>query len=188
MIEYINTGKKEEIPREILDNKVVFHCGPVVKKENENWIACATGPTTSSKFTGDGAFLAEHGIFNVAIGKGTMGKKTRDALYGRGVYLVATGGCAILYKKHITKTDVKWLDLGYPEAVWIFDVNHFGPLTVSIDSNGNSLTEKVMNDVYENARQVYKDEGLNPHERYVQYPRSLAGQSLEEVIELAKTL
>jgi len=115
-----------------------------------------------------------------------MGKKMLNALKGRGVYLNATGGCAITYQKKITKTEVKWLDLGYPEAVWVFDVDHFGPLIVNIDSGGNSLTESVMDEVYENARSIYKAEGLNPNERYAQYPLTFAGLSLEEVIEKAK--
>jgi len=178
-----NLGKVEQIPQEILTERTIFHCGPVVAQdENGNWQVNAAGPTTSSRFTDDAALLAENGIFNVVIGKGTMGKKMINALKGRGVYLLAIGGCAIVYQKKITHADVKWLDLGYPEAVWIFDVNHFGPLVVSIDSEGNSLTKSVMDDVYENARNIYKDEGLNPHEKYVQYPVTFAGLPLEEII------
>ncbi len=188
MVEHVKAGSKKEIPEEILNSKVIYHCGPVISKEGLNWCVNAAGPTTSSRFTDDAAFLVENGIFNLAIGKGAMGKKMLNALKGRGVYLNATGGCAITYQKKITKADVKWLDLGYPEAVWVFDVGHFGPLVVNIDSKGNSLTENVMDEVYENARNIYKAEGLNPVERYVQYPLTFAGLSLEEVIEKAKTV
>ncbi|MFC1916054.1 FumA C-terminus/TtdB family hydratase beta subunit [Chloroflexota bacterium] len=181
-----NLEKRDNIPQAILSERVIFHCGPVVAQENGNWQVSAAGPTTSSRFTNDGALLVERGIFNVVIGKGTMGRKMLNALKGRGVYLMATGGCAVIYQKSITKTDVEWLNLGYPEAVWIFDVGHFGPLVVGIDSEGNSLTENVMEKVYENAREIYQDEGLNPHERYAQYPLTFAGLSLEEVIEKAK--
>jgi hypothetical protein len=78
---------------------------------------------------------------------------------------------------------VKWLELGHPEAVWVFDVSHFGPLIVSIDSKGNSATEDVMENVYENARRIYQEEGLDPHKRYAQYPQTFAGLSLEEAIQ-----
>jgi len=186
MVDNIKLGKRGEIPEEILDHRVIFHCGPVVEKKNGNWCANAAGPTTSSRFTNDGAYLAEHEIFNMAIGKGTMGEKMLNALKGRGVYLNATGGCAITYQKKIRGIEVKWLDLGYPEAVWIFDVNDFGPLLVNIDSKGNSLTNSIMEEVYANIRMIYKTEGLNPEERYVQYPLTFAGLSLEEVIEVAK--
>jgi fumarate hydratase class I len=187
MVENVKAGRRGEIPEEILNYKVIYHCGPVIVREGENWCVNAAGPTTSSRFTNDSAFLVENDIFNLVIGKGTMGKKILEALKGRGVYLNATGGCAITYQKKIAKTEVKWLELGYPEAVWVFDVDHFGPLIVNIDSEGNSLTENVMDEVYENARNIYKIEGLNPEDRYAQYPLTFAGLSLEEVIEKAKT-
>jgi fumarate hydratase, class I len=186
MVENVKAGKRGEIPEEILNSKAIFHCGPVVAKEGENWCVNSAGPTTSSRFTNDSAFLAENDIFNIAVGKGTMGRKMLAALKGRGVYLNATGGCAITYQKKITKTEVKWLELGYPEAVWVFDVDHFGPLIVNIDSEGHSLTQNVMDEVSENARAVYQREGLDPNERYAQYPLTFAGLSLEEVIEKAK--
>jgi len=187
MVENVKAGRRGEIPEEILNYKVIYHCGPVIAKEGENWCVNAAGPTTSSRFTNDSAFLVENDIFNLVIGKGTMGRKMIEALKGKGVYLNATGGCAITYQKKIAKTEVKWLELGYPEAVWVFDVDHFGPLIVNIDSESNSLTNNVMDEVYENARNIYKIEGLNPNERYSQYPLTFAGLSLEEVIEKAKT-
>ena len=58
------------------------------------------------------------------------------ALRGKGVYLEAVGGCAVTYQKMIKQTRVHWLDLGYPEAVWVFDVSDFGPLMVGIDLKG----------------------------------------------------
>jgi fumarate hydratase class I len=186
MVENVKADKREGIPEEILNYKAIYHCGPVIAKEGENWCVNAAGPTTSSRFTNDSAFLVQNDIFNMVIGKGTMGRKMLAALKGKGVYLNATGGCAITYQKKIAKTEVKWLELGYPEAVWIFDVDHFGPLIVNIDSEGNSLSEKVMDEVYENVRNVYRMEGLDPNERYAQYPLTFAGLCLEEVIEKAK--
>ena len=65
-------------------------------------------------------------------------------------------------------------------------MSDFGPLMVGIDSQGNSLVEGVMEEVYENARDIYRNEGLDPYKRYIQYPQTFAGLSLEEVIEKAK--
>jgi fumarate hydratase subunit beta len=157
-----------------------------VIKETDGWRIDAAGPTTSSRFTDDASVLFEKRIIKVAIGKGTMGGKAQNAIKGKGVFLTAVGGCAVTYKKMICQTNVKWLDLGYPEAMWILDVVDFGPLIVNIDSKGNSLTEKVMGEVYENARRIYHQEGLDPNIRYVQYPQTFAGLSLEEVIEKCK--
>jgi hypothetical protein len=54
---------------------------------------------------------------------------------------------------------------------------------VGIDAKGNSLAENVMETVYENARQIYREEGMDPQKRYVQYPQTVAGLSLEELIQ-----
>jgi fumarate hydratase class I len=182
MIALTRDGRQDEIPREVLDSGVVFHCGPVMAQEADRWCVHAAGPTTSSRFTNDAAYLVEHGVIKAAVGKGTMGGKMIEALRGKGVYLRAVGGCAVSYKKMISRADVHWLDLGYPEAIWVFEVHRFGPLIVGIDAHGNSLAESVMNEVYESARRIYFEEGMDPRLRYCQYPLTIAGMSLEEVI------
>ncbi len=188
MVEKIRRARRHEIPKDVLENGIIFHCGPVMTRIADRWCINAAGPTTSSRFTDDAAFLVDQGVIKVAIGKGTMGKNMVEALKGKGVYLEAVGGCAVNYRKMINETKVEWLHLGYPEAVWIFDVSHFGPLTVGIDSKGNSLVEGVMEKVYENVRNIYCEEGLDPCKRYIQYPQTFAGLSLEEVIQRAKMI
>jgi tartrate dehydratase beta subunit/fumarate hydratase class I family protein len=113
-----------------------------------------------------------------------MGAPVVNALTGKGVFLTAVGGCAVMYRKMIQSADVKWLDLGYPEAVWIFRVKQFGPLVVSIDAAGQSVSPNVMQTVYENALNIYAEEGLDPKKRYIQYPQTFAGLSLEEITEI----
>jgi fumarate hydratase subunit beta len=53
---------------------------------------------------------------------------------------------------------VHWLDLGAAEAMWILEVEEFGPLTVIIDSKGNNyyedLRRKARERVDEAAREV----------------------------------
>jgi fumarate hydratase subunit beta len=188
MVEKVKAGRKHEIPKEILSSCAIYHCGPVIGKEGDGWRIEAAGPTSSSRFTTDGAILTEHGVIKIAVGKGTMGESMKKALTGRGVYLKAVGGCAVSYQKMIKRTDVEWMDLGYPEAIWMLDVENFGPLVVGIDSTGESLTDHVMTEVYENARTIYREEGLDATRRYIQYPQTFAGLSLEEVIEKAKSL
>jgi len=187
MVDKVKAGRQDEIPEEILKNRVIFHCGPVISELKDGWAVVSAGPTTSSRFTTDSAFLVESGVIRAAIGKGTMGDGMIQALRGRGAYLTAVGGCAVMYQKMIRRVDVKWLDLGYPEAVWIFDVEHFGPLVVGIDSTGVSASRNVMDDVYENVRKIYQEECLNPKKRYIQYPQTFAGLSLEEVIDKGKS-
>lgn len=188
MVEKVKSCAAQDIPKSLLSNKVVFHCGPVIAPSGEKWNIVAAGPTSSSRFTTDAAYLIEKGIIRVAIGKGTMGDAVVNSLNGRGVYLSAVGGCAVVYKQMIVDHDVAWLDLGYPEAVWMLKVKRFGPLVVSIDSYGNSLSRNVMETVYENARVIYEEESLDPSKRYVQYPQTFAGLSLEEVIAKSRSM
>ena len=128
-----------------LDGLAVFHCGPIVKKDNQNWIVVAAGPTTSARLESLQADFIKNFKVRLVIGKGGMGKKTVDAMkqYGA-VYGAFTGGAAILAAKAIKQVkNVEWLDLGMPEALWILQVEDFGPLTVAIDSHGNNLFEAV---------------------------------------------
>jgi fumarate hydratase subunit beta len=186
MVEKLKEGRREEIPRELLDNGIVYHCGPVIAKENDHWRIDAAGPTTSSRFTDDAAFLINEGIIKTAVGKGAMGRNAVDAFKGKGVYMTAVGGCAVTYKRTINRNSVEWIDLGYPEAVWVLDVSNMGPLVVGIDSTGNSLQKEVTETVCKNVKEIYRKEGLDPHKRYTQYPQTFAGLSLEEVIEKAR--
>ncbi|KAA0002555.1 MAG: fumarate hydratase [Thermoplasmata archaeon] len=123
----------------------IFHCGPIMKK-NEEWKVVAAGPTTSSRMElFEDEFLKRFGT-KIIVGKGGMGERTTKACkeYGA-IYCAFTGGAAVLAAQAIKKVrDVFWLDeLGMPECLWVFDVERFGPLTVTIDTHGNNLTEDV---------------------------------------------
>jgi len=147
-----------------LEGLAVFHCGPVVSKEGEKWIAVAAGPTTSTRMDiFEDEFIKNFKV-RVVIGKGGMGKKTTDAMakYGA-VYGAFTGGAAILAAKAIKSVkSVEWLDLGTPEAMWIFEVEEFGPLAIAIDSHGNNIFMDVQKKVEENKQKIYQKLGLSP--------------------------
>src|SRR3972149_1218032 len=137
-LEYISQGKLLPIR---LEGLAVFHCGPVMRKEGDKWVVVAAGPTTSTRMDlFEDEFLKNFKV-RVVIGKGGMGEKTTDAMakYGA-VYGAFTGGAAVLAAKAIQNVkSVEWLDLGVPEALWVFEVEEFGPLIVAIDSHGNNL-------------------------------------------------
>ncbi|MDG6222991.1 MAG: fumarate hydratase C-terminal domain-containing protein [Candidatus Bathyarchaeota archaeon] len=158
-LDYYNNQKQLPIN---LDGLAIFHCGPIVKKVNDEWTVVAAGPTTSSRmepFTAD--FLKNFKV-RVVIGKGGMGKKTVDAMkkYGA-VYGAFTGGAAILAAKAIKQVkNVEWLDLGMPEALWTLEVKDFGPLIVAIDSHGNNLFDAVQNNAECKKQRIYEKLGL----------------------------
>jgi len=147
-----------------LEGLAVFHCGPVVSKERDKWIAVAAGPTTSTRMDiFEDEFIKDFKV-RVVIGKGGMGKKTTDAMakYGA-VYGAFTGGAAILAAKAIKSVkSVEWLDLGTPEAMWIFEVEEFGPLAIAIDSHGNNIFMDVAKSVEENKQKIYQKLGITP--------------------------
>jgi tartrate/fumarate subfamily iron-sulfur-dependent hydro-lyase beta chain len=77
------------------------------------------------------------------------------------VYGVFVGGAAVLAAKAIKEVkDVKWLDLGIPEAFWILEVTNFGPLIVAIDTRGNNIFEDVKKMVAKRKEKLYEKLGL----------------------------
>ena len=124
-----------------LDGVALFHAGPIIKEDrNGNYNIVAIGPTTSMRMNPYQAKVLDKGV-KIVIGKGGMDDSVQQALNrNNAVYLVATGGCAALYVDKVSEvSNVDWLDLGMPEALWELKVNKFGPLIVGMDSNGNSL-------------------------------------------------
>lgn len=130
-----------------------FHCGPVMKKQNDNWQVVSAGPTTSIRMEiFEDEFMDKFGT-KIFIGKGGMGEKTSEALVQHGgVYAQFTGGAGSLMAGSVEKVeDVHYLEeLGVPEAVWVFRVNEFGPLLVTMDSTGESIHRDISEKIDQN--------------------------------------
>jgi fumarate hydratase subunit beta len=145
-----------------LKGAVIFHAGPIMKKDGGKWKAIAAGPTTSSRMNSmEPEFIERFGV-RAIIGKGGMSRPTVDAMAKFGcVYLAFTGGAAVQGARGITEVrGVEWLDLGMPEAMWILEVKGFGPLTVAIDASGNSLYKRVEEEVKANLANARKALGI----------------------------
>ncbi len=130
-----------------LNGAVIYHCGPVMLKDEEGWHVKAAGPTTSIReepYQGD--IIKKFGI-RAVIGKGGMGPKTLKALQEHGgVYLNAIGGAAQYYAECIKKVNaVDFMEFGIPEAMWHLQVDGFAAI-VTMDSHGNSLHADVEKD------------------------------------------
>jgi tartrate dehydratase beta subunit/fumarate hydratase class I family protein len=48
-------------------------------------------------------------------------------------------------------------ELGVPEAIWLFEVEKFGPLVVTMDSQGSSLHKEVAKKVEENLNRIKRE-------------------------------
>lgn len=140
----------------------VFHCGPIVRKQEERWELVAAGPTTSTRMEMFEDKFLEAFQVRVVIGKGGMGSKTAAAMKKVGaIYGAFTGGAAVLAAKTVRQIkDVAWLDLGMPEALWIMEVERFGPLIVAIDTTGENLFDQVKSTVEQSRQRVYQTAGL----------------------------
>ncbi len=127
-----------------LHGAVLYHCGPVMLKQDGKWTVKAAGPTTSIReepYQAD--VIGRYGV-RAVIGKGGMGAKTLAALKEFGaVYLNGIGGAAQYYARTIQEVlDVHLIDFGIPEAMWHLQVNNF-PAIVTMDAHGNSLHADV---------------------------------------------
>lgn len=119
---------------------VLYHCGPVMLKQGDEWVVKAAGPTTSSREEPYQATVIEKYGVRAVIGKGGMGAKTLAALEKSGaVYLNAIGGAAQFYARTVEKVlDVHLMEFGIPEAMWHLRVKNFAAI-VTMDAHGNSL-------------------------------------------------
>jgi fumarate hydratase subunit beta len=129
-----------------LRDGILYHCGPVVMKQDDgSWKATAAGPTTSIREEPYQAqIIRDFGIRSV-IGKGGMGDKTVAACKEFGcVYLHAVGGAAQVLAECIKEVrNVFFYEkFGAPEAIWEFEVEDF-PAVVTIDAHGNSLHKEI---------------------------------------------
>jgi fumarate hydratase class I len=127
-----------------LRESVLYHCGPVVVKQDGGWKVTAAGPTTSIREEPYQADIIRRYGVRAVMGKGGMGGKTLGALQEHGaVYLNAIGGAAQFYARCIERADdVSLLEFGTPEAMWHFWVRDF-PAIVTMDAHGHSLHKDV---------------------------------------------
>lgn len=140
------TGRDEAHKRAVCENVhpgidlsglVLYHAGPIVK-DNEI-IAC--GPTTSKRMEAyEADFIKKYGV-KLIIGKGGMGDKTREAcIENVCAHAIYPGGCAVIAADSMKQIkDEIWPDLGMPEAMWVLEVENFGPCMINIDTYGGDM-------------------------------------------------
>ena len=169
--------KQGETLPEDLQGCAHWHCGPITKKVGDNWVVISAGPTTSRRFDNlEPMAIRDWGI-KLVIGKGLgMGPEVAEALTRFGaVYLSAVGGAASYYGKKIKKVrDVHWLELGMPEAWWVFEVEDFGPLEVTMDSYGANLYHDVRKQVDTNLLKACRTLDHNVHETEIAFKKDKA--------------
>lgn len=139
-----------------------FHCSPAasVGPNGELTVGAVTA-TASFRFAKwiDG-WLGMSGC-NVIIGKGGMSSQIyRDSFVPHGaIYLTTVGyGTGALLGRGIKKVvAAHWLDeLGLAQAIWVMDVENFGPFIAESDLKGNSLFERENAKISPGLEKLYK--------------------------------
>ena len=140
-----------------------FHCSPAasVGPNGELKVGAVTA-TASFRFAKwiDG-WLVMSGC-NVIIGKGGMTSEIyRQSFVPAGaIYLTTVGyGTGALLGRGIQKVvAAHWLDeVGIAQAIWVLDVDRFGPFLVESDLKGNSLFERENAKISPGLERLYKD-------------------------------
>ena len=122
-----------------------MHAGPIIKPlENDKFQMVSVGPTTSMRMEKfEYEFIKETGV-KLVVGKGGMGEGTqRGCKEFKALHCVFPAGCAVLAATEVEEIeDAQWRDLGMPETLWVCRVKEFGPLIVSIDTDGRNMFEE----------------------------------------------
>jgi fumarate hydratase subunit beta len=129
----------------LLKGGVIYHCGPVVKKnEDDSYSFVAAGPTTSIREEVYQPEVIEHFNLKGVVGKGGMGANTLQACQDQpAVYFHAIGGAASLIAQSVIEVvTVHKMEFGVPEAMWVIRVEDF-PVVVTMDSHGQSIHAEV---------------------------------------------
>ena len=133
-----------ELPVDVRNN-AIFHAGPIIRPlENDKFEMVSVGPTTSMRMEKfEYEFVKQTGV-KVIIGKGGMKENTERACKEfSAIHCVFPAGNAVVAATEVEEiVRAEWRDLGMPETLWNCRVKEFGPLIVSIDTEGNNMFEK----------------------------------------------
>ncbi len=138
----VEGGRK--LPVSVKD-AAIYHAGPIVRSlGNNRFQMVSVGATTSMRMEKfEKEFVKQTGV-RVIIGKGGMGKNTEYACRNyKAIHCVFPAGNAVVAASEVEEIlDAQWCELGMPETLWNCRVKEFGPLIVSIDTEGRNLFEE----------------------------------------------
>ena len=133
-----------EIPVDVRNN-AILHAGPIIRPlDNDKFEMVSVGPTTSMRMEKfEYEFVKTTGV-RVIVGKGGMKENTQRACKEFGaIHCVFPAGNAVVAAVEVEEiVKAEWRDLGMPETLWNCRVKEFGPLIVSIDSEGRNYFEE----------------------------------------------
>jgi L(+)-tartrate dehydratase beta subunit len=129
-------------------SNVNFHCSPAASVEPDGTFRVgAVTATASFRFSRWLTRWFELSGSKVIIGKGGMSEHDYKEHFvpNEAVYLTTVGyGTGALLGRGVKRVrDVYWLEeMGIAQALWVFEVERFGPFLVESDLKGNGLFER----------------------------------------------
>jgi L(+)-tartrate dehydratase beta subunit len=136
----------------------LLHTAPGVRKLGPGkYEKVCIGTTTSARMVRFTEGLGEQYGVRAICGKGGLPDEAIEPMREHGmVYFAIVGGAAALETTQIEEIEeVYWEEL-MPECLWKFRVTDFGPLTVGIDSHGNSLFHDVQERAQQKLEELYE--------------------------------
>jgi L(+)-tartrate dehydratase beta subunit len=161
----VDEGAVPPIDIAMLSN-VNFHCSPAARVNDDgSYEVGAVTATASFRFAKWLARWFEIAGTRIIIGKGGMSEADYRAYFvpNGAIYLTTVGyGTGALLGRGIKRVqDVFWLEeLGIAQAMWVLEVEKFGPFLVESDLEGNSLFEGQNRAINQGIERLY--EGLRP--------------------------
>ena len=140
-----------------LSGAFLLHTAPNVRKRDDGgYDPICIGTTTSARMVRFTEPLGERYGVRAICGKGGLPDEAIEPMQRLGmVYFALVGGAAALETTQIEEIEeVVWEEL-MPECLWKFRVKDFGPLTVGIDSHGNSLYHDVQAEAQKRLEELY---------------------------------
>ena len=140
---------------------VNFHCSPAAAVQDDgSYSIGAVTATASFRFSKWMADWFRVSGAKMIVGKGGMSESDYMSLFvpAGAVYLTTVGyGTGALLGRGIRGVRaVHWLEeLGIAQAMWVLDVERFGPLLVEGDRAGNSLFERNNREVNARVESLY---------------------------------
>ncbi len=143
-----------------------FHCSPAAAIEPDgSYNVGGVTATASFRFAKWMQRWFEIAGARIIIGKGGMSSEDYRKLFvpAGAIYLTTVGyGTGALLGRGIKAVkQVEWFEeLGNAQAMWVFEVENFGPFIVDSDLDGNSLFEQQSQSINAKLDKLY--EGLKP--------------------------
>ncbi len=153
-------------------SNVNFHCSPAAAVNDDgSYNVGALTATASFRFSRWlDAWFALSGC-RIIIGKGGMSEDdyARHFVPNGAIYLTTVGyGTGALLGRGLKRViDAHWIaELGIAQALWVFEVENFGPFLVESDLRGNSLFAESNRQTKDRIEGLYAGLREPTHKRY----------------------